>query len=85
MTKTQIFKRIIIISALSVFGSRLVELTTFRLINFFSPDATVMTKIIVLVAAQIVTIVIPIVTMLIIVMNAIIANYKSANDNDEEL
>lgn len=85
MTKTQIFKRIIIISALSVFGSRLVELATFRLINFFSPDATVMTKIIVLVAAQIVAIVIPIVTMLIIVMNAIISNYKSANDDDEEL
>lgn len=85
MTKTQIFKRIIIISALSVFGSRLVELTTFRLINFFSPDATAMTKIIVLVAAQIIAIVIPIVTMLIIVMNAIISNDKSANDNDEEL
>ena len=85
MTKTQIFKRIIIISALSVFGSRLVELTTFRLINFFSSDATVMTKIIVLVAAQIVAIVIPIVTMLIIVMNAIISNCKSANENDEEL
>ena len=85
MTKTQIFKRIIIISALSVFGSRLVELTTSRLINFFSPDATVMTKIIVLVAAQIVAIVIPIVTMLIIVMNAIISNYKSTEENDEEL
>ena len=85
MTKTQIFKRIIIISALSVFGSRLVELTTFRLINFFSPDATVMTKIIVHVAAQIVAIVIPIVTMLIIVMNARISNCKSANENDEEL
>lgn len=85
MTKTQIFKRIIIISALSVFGSRLVELTTFRLINFFSPDATVMTKIVVLVAAQIIAIVIPIVTMLIIVMNAIISNYKSANEDNEEL
>lgn len=85
MTKTQIFKRIIIISALSVFGSRLVELTTFQLINFFSPDATVMTKIVVLVVAQIIAIVIPIVTMLIIVMNAIISNYKSANENDEEL
>ena len=85
MTKTQIFKRIIIISALSIFGSRLVELTTYRLINFFSPDATVMTKIVVLVAAQILTIVIPIVTMLIIVMNAIISNYKSISDNDEEL
>lgn len=85
MTKTQIFKRIIIISALSVFGSRLVELTTFQLINFFSPDATVMTKIVVLVAAQVIAIVIPIVTMLIIVMNAIISNYKSANENDEEL
>lgn len=85
MTKTQIFKRIIIISALSVFGSRLVELTTFQLINFFSPDATVMTKIVVLVAAQIIAIVIPIVTMLIIVMNAIISNYKSDNDDNEEL
>ena len=85
MTKTQIFKRIIIITALSVFGSRLVELTTFQLINFFSPDATVMTKIVVLVAAQIIAIVIPIVTMLIIVMNAIISNYKSANDDNEEL
>lgn len=85
MTKTQIFKRIIIISALSVFGSRLVELTTFRLINFFSPDATVMTKIIVLVSAQIAAIVIPIATILIIVMNTIISNYKSADDNDEEL
>ena len=83
MTKTQIFKRMIIISTLLIFGSRLVELTTFRLINFFSPDLSAMAKLVVLSTAQFLMILLPIVTIITSIISSTFLKNKS--DNDKEL